>query len=128
MFRAAVALTALIWADLASAQEPQLVRLPKTATTGTFGFKNVGLREIGKKMNLGGWLVLKGARFRNVEFPVLANILKVNYARQGHASNETEFTRLPAKQSVTPLLARLYPELPFVPVLCGGSNGNVDAA
>jgi hypothetical protein len=91
---AVAAFTAVIWASIACAQEPTLVRLPKSATTPILGFKKGSLRETGKEMNLGGWLVLNGARFRNAEFPALANILTENYARQGRVSERSEFTRL----------------------------------
>jgi hypothetical protein len=135
MIKTSVAFTAVIWASIACAQEPTLVRLPKSATTPILGFKKGGLRETGKEMNLGGWLVLNGARFRNAEFPALANILAENYARQGRVSERSEFTRLPVQQSVTNPAGQIVRGVAICPspAICGDSLGtlmpfNLDAS
>jgi hypothetical protein len=135
MLKAAVAFTAILWAGLASGQKPRLVRLPKTAATGMFAFKNGRLGNAGKEMNLGGWLVLNGARFRNAEFPALANILKENYARQGRVLNDAEFTQLPSQQSLTSPAGQIVRGVAICPcpVLCGDMTGtlmpfNLDAS
>jgi hypothetical protein len=135
VLKTGVALAAITWAGLAHAQEAPLVRLPKSATTPNIAFKKGGLRETGKEMNLGGWLVLNGARFRNVEFPVLANILRENYARQGHVSNDSEFTQLPAKQIVTNPAGQIVRGFAICPspAICGDLTGtfmpfNLDAS
>jgi len=77
------------------AQEPKLIALPQHATSPFLGYRSGKFREMGKEANIGGWLVLNGARFRNSEFPELAKIHSQGYARQGFVATDPELTQLP---------------------------------
>jgi hypothetical protein len=109
------------------AQEAALTKLPRNATSPAMGYKNGGFGPMGKEMNPGGWLVLNGARFRNVEFPILANTLKENYSRQGYVSDDSEFTQLPAEQSESKPggeIVRGFAICPS-PAICGDLTGTI---
>jgi hypothetical protein len=127
MIKAAIGFIAILWTGVASAQEPPLIRLPKAATAGMLAFKKGGLAETGKEMHLGGWLVLNGARFQNAEFPVLANALRENYARQGRVFNDAEFTQLPAQPSLTNPAGQIVRGVAICPspVICGDMTGSL---
>ena len=83
----------------AEAQEPPLIRLPGFATSPVIGaLKSGKVGPMGRETNIGGWLVLNGARFLKSDFPELAKTLDENYAAQGYKFNDPNFTRLPAEQ------------------------------
>lgn len=81
----------------AASQQPKLTFLPKNVTSGQMKAGPSGMVPSGREQNLGGWMVLNGARFRNAEFPELAKILGENYkATNGYVSPDPDFTQLTA--------------------------------
>jgi len=70
------AIIAVLWVGLsvagASAQEPKLTFLQKNVTSPHMTATMNGVHPTGREQNLGGWMVLNGARFRNSDFPELA--------------------------------------------------------
>lgn len=80
----------------AQRRAPELVRLPKQATSPQLGMRPGGnIGPTGRESNLTGWLVLNGATFPNEEFPDLARTLRENYAKQGYSAPTSNVTQLP---------------------------------
>ena len=82
----------------AEAQErsPELIRLPKQATSPQFGVRPGGtIGPVGRESNLAGWLVLNGATFPNKEYPDLARTLREDYAQQNYTLPNLDVTPLP---------------------------------
>jgi hypothetical protein len=118
----------LFVATTSLAQEPPpLIRLPKQVTSPFMGFKGGVIGPTGKEQNLGGWLVLNGARFRNSEYPELARTLAENYAQQGYTSKDRDFTQLPAEQSEADPHGQIVRGLAICPsrTLCGDLTGAI---
>src|SRR5712664_2459247 len=80
-------------------KDPPLIRLTHQAMSPLIGLKKGAIGPMGREVNLPGWLVLNGARFRNSEYPVLAKTLAENYAQQGYTSPDSDFTQLPIEPS-----------------------------
>jgi hypothetical protein len=80
-----------------SEDSPPLIRLPKQATSPDVGYKKGAFGPTGHERSLAGWLVLNGARFRNADFPELAQTLIESYRQQGYVLRGKEFTPLPAE-------------------------------
>ena len=77
----------------AEAQErsPELIRLPKQATSPQFGVRpGATIGPAGRE-----WLVLNGATFPNKEYPDLARTLRENYAQQNYTLPNLDVTPLP---------------------------------
>jgi hypothetical protein len=85
------------------------------------------LGSSGKEANLGGWLVLNGARFANSEYPDLAKVLRENYAQQGFQVTDPIFTQLPAEQSATDTHGRIVRGVAICPSksICGDLVGTL---
>lgn len=107
--------------------ERPLIRLTKQATSPMMVHSKTGLHPKDEK-NLEGWLVLNGARFRNSEFPALANILREAYAEQ-HVPNESDadFTQLPGEPTEQDTHGRVVRGNAICPspALCGQLTGEV---
>ena len=66
-----------------------------TVTSPILGFSKKGIGETGRDLNLGGWLVLNGAAFKNADYPDLATALAEADAERGYKSPEPDYTDLP---------------------------------
>ena len=105
--------------------EPPLIRLTKQATSPQMVYDKGGLHPRGEK-NLEGWLVLNAARFRNSEYPVLARVLREDYAARGVASSsDSEFTQLPYEPNESDSHGQIKGGTAICPspALCGDLTG-----
>jgi hypothetical protein len=88
----------------------------------------------GRETNLGGWLVLNGARIANSEYPDLAKVRRENYAQQGFQVTEPDF-QLPHQQTQIDSHGRIVRGIAVCPLgtICGDAVGelmpfNLDAS
>jgi hypothetical protein len=86
------------------------------------GYVKGAFGPMGRESNLGGWLVLNGASFRNAEYPELAKQLRENYAKtNGYVPpdpNMTPLTKEPLQSKPTGEVVRGFAICPS-PAICG---------
>jgi hypothetical protein len=106
-------------------KDPPLIRLTKLAMGPRTSL--AATAPMGREVNLLGWLVLNGARFRNSEYPVLAKTLAENYARQGYTSPDSDFTQLSTEPSAQDSHGQIVKGSAICPspALCGDLTGEV---
>jgi hypothetical protein len=109
------------------AQEAQLTILPKHVTSPQLAFKKGVLGSSGRETNMGGWLVLNGARFANSEYPDLARELRETYAQQGFPETDPNFTQLPTEKTETDSHGRIVRGMAVCPLksICGELVGEL---
>jgi hypothetical protein len=137
VFKSSILVASLLLVVTASlhAQEARLIRLPKEATSPQLTIKKGSLASSGRETNLGGWLVLNGARFANSEYPDLAKIVRENYSAQGLENTDPDFTQLPTQDIATDSHGRIVRGVAVCPLrsICGDLVGelvpfNLDAS